>query len=79
MRTPQPTKGLGGMAPPKWTSDPAMVDRAGRQVEWASVDEDGETDEVREMMELALASRQEALREMEMVQSLERRIEAQDD
>ena len=79
VRTPQPTKGLGGMAPPKWTSDPAMVDRAGRQVEWASVDEDGETDEVREMMELALASRQEALREMEMVESLERRIEAQDD
>lgn len=65
VRTAQPTQGFNGLPPPRWTSDPAMVDKAGRKVEWAAVDEDGESADVQDIMALALESRRVALEELE--------------
>lgn len=69
VRTRQP-EGLNGLPPPRWTSDPVMLDQKGREVDWVFVDEDGETDEVRDLMELALSARRAALEE----EALERGI-----
>ncbi|KAL8278943.1 hypothetical protein RQP46_008612 [Phenoliferia psychrophenolica] len=38
----QPTTGLNGLPPPRWRSDPVMLDSEGREVEWAGDREDTE-------------------------------------
>ncbi|GAA5978758.1 hypothetical protein JCM11641_006168 [Rhodosporidiobolus odoratus] len=50
----QLTRGVNGLPPIRFASNPRMLDRQGREVEWVGVDEEGETDKVREMMEEAL-------------------------
>ncbi|GAA6021441.1 hypothetical protein JCM10207_004735 [Rhodosporidiobolus poonsookiae] len=50
----QPTRGANGLPPIRFLSEPRMLDEQGREVEWVGVDEEGESDEVRAMMEEGL-------------------------
>ncbi|BGP16093.1 hypothetical protein JCM10213_007528 [Rhodosporidiobolus nylandii] len=50
----QPTRGLNGLPPIRFLSEPRMLDERGREVEWVGVDEEGETEEVRRLVEEGL-------------------------
>ncbi|GAA5824188.1 hypothetical protein JCM11251_001559 [Rhodosporidiobolus azoricus] len=47
-------RGPNGLPPIRFASHPRMVDEQGREVEWVGVDEEGESEEVSQMMEEAL-------------------------
>ncbi|GAA5851293.1 hypothetical protein JCM8547_004197 [Rhodosporidiobolus lusitaniae] len=50
----QPSRGLNGLPPIRFLTEPRMLDERGREVEWVGVDEEGETEEVKRWMEEAL-------------------------